>query len=54
MLIEKLLTTDQKIINKKKSKRVGIRGTSWTVLDLYGLYSSHAYLTSGRQIGAPH
>jgi hypothetical protein len=30
---------------------VGIRKTSWTVLDLYEFYNSHAYLTPGRHIG---
>jgi hypothetical protein len=47
------LGTVQKI---KKSKRVSIRGlksVKWAVLDLHGLYSSHAYLPSGREIGLP-
>jgi hypothetical protein len=63
MLIEKILTTVQKIINKKeKSQSAWVLGElarlfwafmDFIVLGLYGLYSSHTYLTSGRQIGAP-
>jgi hypothetical protein len=54
MVVEIKLTIVQKI---KKSKRVSIWGLEsgkWDVSDFHGLYNSHAYLPSGRKIGAPN